>query len=375
MGKQMSDKTTTLIKTPFHSMHLDFGAKMVNFGGWELPLQYTGIVDEHTAVRTNAGIFDVSHMGQIYVMGKEGTEFLQRVLVSDIAKMGNGQVLYSLLCNESGGIIDDLLVYRFSNTYYMLCVNAANIDKDISWLMEKNTDIRNDIKDFSPTIAMLALQGKNSEVILNGITDIDITKMKYYSFKTGKIREVDTLISRTGYTGEDGFELYFQAEKAEWVWEAIMERGKEFDLKLAGLGARDILRLEMGYPLHGNDLSEERTAIEANLGWTVSFDKGDFIGRDALLKQKEEGTKNKLIGFEMVEKGIPRSHYNLYSGEKKIGEVTSGTQSPVLSKGIGMGYVDPAYGETGTEIEVDIRGKRIKTKIIKTPFCVSKVKN
>ncbi|MBU0762897.1 MAG: glycine cleavage system aminomethyltransferase GcvT [Candidatus Altiarchaeota archaeon] len=370
-------------KTPLHDAHARLNAKIVDFHGWLMPIHYTSIVQEHEAVRTNAGLFDVSHMGEFLVYGSEATLFINKLVTNDVTKIDDKQCMYTPMCIEEGGIVDDLIVYRHSRDHYMLVVNASNIEKDFDWvnsikkkyldevkkyrdsLSEKDLVIRN----VSDKTSLIALQGPASKEILPKITDEDVSQIKRFHFAEDiGIGDAKTVVSRTGYTGEDGFEIYLPSELAHEVWDKIMDAGKEHGIMPCGLGARDTLRLESALMLYGNDIDEKTTPLEAPLTWTVKLDKNDFIGKEALLKQKNAGVKKKLVGFELTEKGIPRSGYELAADSEKIGYVTSGTYSPTLKKSIGLGYVKTPKAVEGTEIEVIIRDKPVKAKTVKIPF-------
>lgn len=367
-------ETAEIKRTPLYTSHIQLNARMMPFGGYDMPVQYSGIVAEHHAVRSTAGLFDVSHMGEFFVEGPEAADFLQYLVSNDISKLYDGKALYTVMCNESGGIVDDLLVYRFSEHKYMLVVNASNIAKDWNWIesvCKHDVQITNRSEDF----ALLAIQGPASHSILQKLTDIKLTEIKYYHFKEAPSSSFmnleNVILSHTGYTGEPGFEIYCRAADAQTIWDALLEQGKAEGLVPAGLGARDTLRLEAGYCLYGNDLSDETSPYAAGLGWITKPDKGEFVGRDALLKIKANTPEKKLIGFIIDERGIPRSGYTLLNeSEEEIGVVTSGSQSPILKKGIGMGYVlnDPAYTTPGNKILVSVRSKRIEARIAKPPF-------
>ncbi len=359
--------------TPLHSVNRAAGARIVDFGGWKMPLYYNSIIDEHKAVRRSAGLFDVSHMGEIDIQGPDALETVQRLTTNDIKKLKNEMVQYSVMCNNNGGIIDDLLVYMLARDHYMLCVNASNTEKDFDWI-QKNKVGDTKVRDISRDISQLAVQGSNSEKTLQVLTDIDLSAIRYYRFRKGKVDEVDAIISRTGYTGEDGFEIYFDSTHSVRLWKSILDAGAGFGIKPVGLGARDILRIEMKYPLYGNDMCDTTSPLEAGLGWIVKPDKGDFIGKDAILRERNEGVKRRLIGFVMTERGIARPHYKIYNKGREVGEVTSGTFSPSLNKAIGIGYVNVDCSGTGEELEIEIRGKRIKGEVVSTPFYPSRVK-
>ena len=343
---------------------------MVPFAGYNMPLQYTGLTDEHLNVRENVGMFDVSHMGEFYVKGPKAFDLVQKVTSNDVAKLTDGKIQYTCMPNGKGGIVDDLLVYRISEEEYLMVVNASNIEKDWNWVSENNT-MGAELINASDDMSLLAVQGPNTNKVLQKITDVDLEKVSFYTFVIDKIGGVeDVIISATGYTGEKGFELYCKNEDAEKLFDAIWEAGKEVDLKMAGLGARDTLRLEMGMALYGNDIDESTSPIEAKLGWITKFvDGNDFVDRDRLAQQKENGVDGKLTAFEMVDKGIPRQGYKIIDSEgNELGEVTSGTMSPSLKKGIGLGYVKVPHHKTGSEIYIQVRKKQLKAEVVKLPF-------
>lgn len=348
--------------------HVALGAKMVAFAGYNMPLQYEGLNAEHLHVRNKVGMFDVSHMGEFMVTGAGAEAFLQSMTSNDVSKLEDGKVQYSCLPNNTGGIVDDLLVYRMSSTSYMLVVNAANIEKDWNWLYSKCPDGVM-MTDESDNYSLFAVQGPKASEALQALTDIDLAGMTYYTFETGTFAGVDNVIvSATGYTGSGGFEIYVKNESAQKVWDEIMEAGKAHDLKPIGLAARDTLRLEKGFCLYGNDIDDNTSPLEAGLGWITKFTK-NFTNSEALKTQKEKGVDRKLVGFEMVDRGIPRQGYALKnSNGEVIGSVTSGTQSPSLGKAIGMGYVTVDNSKAETEIYVDIRNKMVKAQVVKVPF-------
>ncbi|MEI6140628.1 MAG: glycine cleavage system aminomethyltransferase GcvT [Mariniphaga sp.] len=359
-----------MTRTPFYEIHKSYNAKIVEFAGFEMPVEYTGIKDEHMTVRNGAGVFDVSHMGEIWVKGPNALSFIQKVTSNDAATLQVGQAQYSCFPNGKGGIVDDLLVYYFETQKYMLVVNASNIQKDFDWLVSQN-DLDAELENASHKISQLAIQGPKAAQILQKLTDIDLSSIKYYTFKVGKFAGIDdVIISATGYTGAGGFELYFYNEYAKPIWEAIFAAGVEEGIKPIGLGARDTLRLEMGYCLYGNDIDDTTSPIEAGLGWITKFaDTKQFIDKELFLKQKNEGVSRKLKGFEMIDRGIPRHGYEIVDVDGSvIGIVTSGTQSPVLEKGIGIGYINNAYSSLGSEIYILVRNKRLKARIVKMPF-------
>ncbi len=362
-----------LKRTPFFEVHQHAGAKLIDFGGFEMPVQYAGILKEHQAVRERAGIFDVSHMGEIMITGPKALELVQLATVNDASKLIPGKIQYSAMCYTNGGIVDDLLVYMMGEERYLLVVNASNKDKDLEWIIGLNAKIGAQVQDISEQTCLLAVQGPKSVEILQKLTSIKLSEISYYSFKVGDLAGYsDVILSATGYTGEKGFEIYFDGTKVKpsEIWNRIMEAGNEDGIEPAGLGARDTLRLEMGFALYGNDISAETTPLEAGLGWITKLDKGDFCGKEVLVRQKEEGVGKRLVGFITDDRrAIPRSHYSLFNetGEK-IGEVTSGGQSPNLGKGIGMAYVQAAYGKPDTALYVEIRGKQFPVVVTKPPF-------
>ncbi len=357
-----------LNRTPLHDEHLAAGAKMIPFAGWEMPIHYpSGITVEHHAVRRSAGLFDVSHMGEIEVRGESAPDFVQHVTTNDASTLEVGQAQYSTLLQEDGTLLDDLLVYRFPD-YYMLVVNGSNRERDLAWILQSAPQFGVEVRDRTEEIALLALQGPRAEAILARLTSEDLSALGYYRFREGEIDGRRGVISRTGYTGEDGFELYVAAEDASALWRQLLASGEGEGLLPAGLGARDSLRLEMGYALYGNDLDERTTPLEAGLRWIVKLNKGPFIGREALQRQKEEGIRRRLVGFVLRERGFPRPGYEIrYQGEP-AGEVTSGLLSPSLGAGIGMGYVPVEAAKPGTEVEVVIRDRLIPAEVVRPPF-------
>ncbi len=356
--------------TAFNEIHKKAGGKMVEFAGYEMPIEYSGIKDEHMTVRESVGVFDVSHMGEFWVKGQNALELVKKITSNDPTVLTPGQAQYSCFPNGKGGIVDDLLVYFYEPEKYMLVVNASNIEKDWNWVVSQN-DVGAELENASDRISQLAIQGPRATEVLQKLTEINLSEIKYYTFVTGKIAGVDdVIISATGYTGAGGFELYFRNEVAEQIWKTIFEAGDEFGIKPIGLGARDTLRLEMGYCLYGNDIDDTTSPIEAGLSWITKFNNGrKFIDREFLMMQKTEGLTRRLRGFIMQERGIPRHDYELVNSEGNvIGKVTSGTMSPVLNKGIGMGYVAKEYSALGTQIFVKIRNKNIPAEIVKLPF-------
>jgi aminomethyltransferase len=364
-----------LKRTPLYAKHLELGAKMVEFGGWEMPVQYAGILEEHQAVRHTAGLFDVCHMGEIQVLGAGAAAFLQRVLTNDVVKMAAGQVIYTLMCYPDGGIVDDMLVYKLDDEKYMLVVNAGNTDKDWNWLREyahvhayKEQAEDFILQNISAEVGLLALQGPRAEEILVGIGSVSLKDLRYYRFAVTELAGIKVIISRTGYTGEDGFEIYVGAGNVPAIWDLVMEAGKAQGLVPAGLGARDTLRFEAGLPLYGHELTEKTTPLEAGLEYFVAWEKGDFVGKEALLAQKKEGVPRKLVGLTMLERGIPRAGYPIEKGGARIGEVTSGSYAPSLEQNLGLAYVLSDEAWLDNEVEVMIRGKALKAKICKKPF-------
>ena len=357
-----------LHRTPLHAEHVALNAKIVPFAGYEMPVQYpAGITAEHQAVRAAAGLFDVSHMGEFMVRGERALDFVQHITTNDASKIEVGQAQYSTLCNENGFLLDDLLVYRFAD-HYMLVVNGANHDKDWAWVSRFAGQFGVELEDRTDDIALLALQGPKAQAILARLTEHDLDSIRYYRFAEGTVAGVPAIISRTGYTGEDGFELYVAADDAAGVWRALLEAGKEDGNLPTGLGCRDSLRLEMGYALYGNDLDEARTPLEAGLAWVTKLDKGDFVGRDALRRQKEEGVKVRLAGFKLRERGFPRHGYPVEFNGDRSGEVTSGTLSPTLGYGVGLAYVPVEAAKPGTEIGIVIRDKAVPAEVVRPPF-------
>ena len=348
--------------------HIDLGAKMVPFAGYNMPVSYSGLKEEHLTVRNSVGIFDVSHMGEFMLKGERALDLIQSITSNDASKLIDKKVQYTCFPNNTGGIIDDLLVYRWDANEYYLVVNASNIEKDWNWV-EKHNKFGVEMKNRSDDLSLFAVQGPQAINALQKLTDIDLSKMEYYSFDAGKMAGCeDVIISNTGYTGAGGFEIYVWNKDAEKMWNAIMEAGKEFGIKPIGLGARDTLRLEMGFCLYGNDIDDTTSPIEAGLGWITKFTK-EFTHSKNLKEQKENGTAKKLIGFEMIDRGIPRHHYEIADAIGNIiGKVTSGTQSPSLNKGIGMGYVKTEFSKPDSEIFIKIRDKNLKAKVVRIPF-------
>jgi len=354
--------------TALTNVHIALGAKMVPFAGFNMPVQYSGINDEHETVRTAVGMFDVSHMGEFILKGEKALDLIQKVSSNDASKLYDGKVQYGYLPNENGGIVDDFLTYKIDDTTYLLVVNASNIEKDWNWISKFNT-FGVEMKDISDKTSLFAVQGPKAADALQSLTEIDLAPMEYYSFQKGVFAGVENvLVSATGYTGAGGFEIYVANEHAEQVWNAIMEAGKQYGIKPIGLGARDTLRLEMGFCLYGNDIDDNTSPLAAGLGWVTKFTK-DFVNSENLKAEKEKGVAQKLVGLEMIDRGIPRHDYEIVDAEgNKIGRVTSGTQSPSLKKSIGLGYVDTAFAKDGTEIFISIRNQSIKAVVKKPPF-------
>jgi aminomethyltransferase len=359
----------SLKRTPLYEQHRVLGARLVEFGGWEMPVQYSSILEEHQAVRTRAGLFDVSHMGEFLVTGQEALSFLQWLVPNDVSRLAVQQALYTQLCQLDGNVIDDLIVYCLAEQRYLLVVNAANIVKDLTWIQEQAQRFAHvSVEDQSVDTALLALQGTNALSILQPLTPTSLQAIRYYHCDTGPVSGIHCIISRTGYTGEDGFELYCAATDVVSLWNALLAVGKEKGLLPVGLGARDTLRLEAGYCLYGHELDEQTNPLEARLGWTVKFNAGDFIGRAALLRVKEQGPRKLLVGVELLERGVARSGYVLYADDRRVGYLTSGAPGPTVEKNIGMGYVEPAYVVSECQLSVDIRGKHVAARIVPLPF-------
>jgi aminomethyltransferase len=357
-------------RTVFYPYHLEKGAKMVPFAGYEMPVEYAGVRQEHLNVRVNVGVFDVSHMGEIWIKGEKAFDLVQKLTSNDLQKMEPGKIQYTCFPNATGGIVDDLLVYCYEKEKYLLVVNASNVEKDYRWIQKNNGEGAR-VENASERIAQLAIQGPNAGALLQKLTSIDLSGIPYYHFMTGQIAGVkEVIISNSGYTGAGGFELYMHVNDAPQIWEKLFEAGEEFGLEPAGLAARDTLRLEMGYCLYGNDIDDTTSPIEAGLGWITKFaDGNEFINRTALEEQKTRGVSKRLVGFELKDRGIPRQHYPILDATgKPIGEVTSGTMSPMLGKGIGMGYVEAGNASIGTELLIGIRNKHIPAEVVKPPF-------
>ncbi|NGF55305.1 glycine cleavage system aminomethyltransferase GcvT [Parapusillimonas sp. SGNA-6] len=354
--------------TALTDLHTSLGAKMVPFAGFNMPVQYSGINDEHETVRTGVGVFDVSHMGEFILKGEKALDLIQKVSSNDASKLYDGKVQYGYLPNEEGGIVDDFLTYKIDDHTYLLVVNASNIEKDWNWISKYNT-YGVDMKNISDKTSLFAIQGPKATEALQSLTDIELASMEYYTFAKGQFAGVDNvLVSATGYTGAGGFEVYVANEDAKKVWDAIFAAGAPYGIKPIGLGARDTLRLEMGFCLYGNDIDDTTSPLAAGLGWVTKFTK-DFVNSENLKAEKEKGVSQKLVGFEMIDRGIPRHDYEIVDAEgNKIGRVTSGTQSPTLKRSIGLGYVDTAFAKEGTEIYISIRNQAVKAVVKKPPF-------
>ncbi len=354
--------------TALNDLHIALGAKMVPFAGYNMPLQYSGLTDEHNAVRNSVGMFDVSHMGEFIIRGSKALDLIQKISTNDSSKLTPGKIQYSCMPNGRGGIVDDLLIYMLSDNTYMLVVNASNMEKDWNWIQSQNT-MKAEMQDISDRTSLLAVQGPKATEAIKTLTNIDLEEMKYYTFEKGVFAGCDNvLVSATGYTGSGGFEIYLDNEHAAKVWNKIMEAGKGVGIMPAGLGARDTLRLEKGFCLYGNDIDDNTSPIEAGLGWVTKFTK-DFIDSKKLKIQKEKGVERKLVAFNMLDRGIPRKDYELCDiDENVIGKVTSGTSSPTLKNGIGLGYVKVENSKVGTEIYLSVRGKQLKAEVVKLPF-------
>lgn len=360
-------------RTSLYDQHVAAGGRIIEFGGWDMPVQYSGVIDEHLACRSSVGIFDVSHMGEFHVEGADAENFLNNVVTNDVSKINVGQAQYSAMCNDTGGIVDDLVIYRRAKDRFLVVVNASNTDKDFAWMKGLHSRLNPNcsLENVSAKYSQIAVQGRNAEKTITSLTDCNLSDIKTYHFKEGHIlKSIECIFARTGYTGEDGFELYVPWARGPEVWQALIESGKQFAIKPCGLGARDTLRLEMKYSLYGHELSDETNPLEAGLGWVTKLDKKAFVGKEQAQALKAKGIGRRLVGFEMKERGIPRQDYAVYdsSGNRKIGVVTSGTQSPSLSKAIGIAYVESGFHEVGTSIQIEIRGTKIAAQICATPF-------
>lgn len=363
----MSATTGPLKRTPLFEAHRQLGARMIAFGGWEMPVQYAGIVEEHHAVRERVGLFDISHMGEIEITGSGALEAIQHLTSNDASQLRIGQVQYSALTTPEGTFVDDITVYKFADDRYCLTVNAANIEKDFAWIREHIAPIV-EVRNASDDMALVALQGPRAQAILEKLTSVALGKLRYYQFVEGQVVGIDCCIARMGYTGEDGFEIYIPPQHAATLWNALLETGAPVGLQPCGLGARDTLRLEAKMALYGQDIDDQHTVLEADLGWIVKLEKGEFIGREALARQKANGVSRKLVGFEMHGRGIARPHYVIAKGSELIGEVTSGGPAPSLGKNIGLGYVAVQYAAIGTEFDIVIRGSPVAARVVPTPF-------
>ena len=355
-------------RTPLYDCHVAHNGRLVDFAGWELPVQYTGVIDEHNTVRQAVGVFDVSHMGELLVSGRDALAAVQRIVTNDVSKLTDGQAMYTAVCYEDGGIVDDMIVYRVDAEEVFICINASNRDKDYKWFRDNLTGDCT-LENQSDTWAQIAVQGPKAPQVVKELLGRDlIAEIKPFHFRDLLWEGTMLRVATTGYTGEPGVEIYVDAGHAVAAYEAVMEAGAPHGIKPAGLGARDTLRLEMGYCLYGNDIDQTTTPLEAGLGWVTKLGKSDFIGREALVKQKEAGVPRKLVGIEMLDRGIPRAHYPIWVEGQKVGHVTSGTMSPTLKQAVGMGYVPTACAKPGTEIEVEIRERRVRARVAKTPF-------
>lgn len=357
----------TLKVTPLHAAHEEAGGKMVDFAGWHMPVQYKSTLKEHLAVRSSVGLFDVSHMGQIEVTGPNALEAVQHVTCNDLSRIQDGQAQYTAFLTESGTFIDDVVVYRLGSDRIFICINAANTDKDYAWVRERiGSEAK--VSDVSADFAQIAVQGPLSGQVLQSLTSLDLATIRYYWFQHGQVNGRQALISRTGYTGEDGFEIYLAPEFAEEVWNSLLRNGADAGVVPAGLAARNTLRLEVCFPLYGNDIDESTTPLEAGLGWIVKLKKSSFVGQEALLEQKARGVERKLVGFEMVDRGIARDHYPVYYDGRPFGEVRSGSYGPAIQRNVGLTYLPAEASTVESRFEVEVRGKRLQAKVVKRPF-------
>ena len=354
-------------KTPLHSVHKELGARMVEFGGWHMPVQYESALQEHLAVRSSVGIFDVSHMGQIEVSGKDALKLVQKITCNDVERLADGQAQYSALLYSNGTFVDDIVLYRIHAERIFICVNASNQEKDFQWILQ-HREGETDVCDRSDQYAQFAIQGPKAEALLSPLIDGDLGSLKYYWSFQGKVTGVPALISRTGYTGEDGFEIYLASNQAESVWRAILEEGRTFGITPVGLAARNTLRLEVRYPLYGNDIDQTTNPWEAGLGWIVKLEDTDFVGKEALVGLKRQGVSRKLAGFELRDRGIARDHYPVFLNSERVGEVTSGSYAPSLGKSIGLTYMPAEYANPGQQIEIEVRSKRLRAEVVSGPF-------
>jgi aminomethyltransferase len=357
-------------RTPLYETHVRSGARIVEFAGWEMPVQYDGILAEHEAVRTRVGLFDVSHMGEVVFRGPRALEALNRVFTNDLTKIVDGQAQYGCLCRDDGGIVDDVVVYRRAADDLLVCVNAGNRQKDFDWLAAHAGGA--DVKNESDAWAQLALQGPKAAGLLQRLTKVNLSQMRAYRFAPGDVAGIPCIVARTGYTGEDGFELFCPSDRGAALWDVLMDAGKPEGIAPAGLGCRDSLRLEMAYRLYGSDMDDRTTPLEAGLAWVVKLDKGEFVGRDALVRQREQGLARKLVGFTLTDPGIPRHGYAVLQDGRKVGEVTSGTKSPSVGISIGLAYVPTALAAEGSTFAIEIRGRAAAARVVKTPFYVRK---
>lgn len=370
----MAPKSNTATKrTPLYDVHCQLNARIVPFGGWAMPVSYSGIIEEHLRVRSHAGLFDVSHMGEVEIRGPRAEAAVQYLALNDVSGLEDYQLQYSALCNESGGLIDDITICRLAADRFLLIINAGNIDKDVAWIRQHLPDGA-DATDISDRKGLLALQGPEAETILQRLTPAALSGLNYYHALPARVAEMDVLISRLGYTGEDGFEILVDAEQAVALWQAILDAGQPETILPVGLGARDTLRLEARYLLYGADMNETHNPFEVGLTWLTKLNKGPFIGRDALIRIKEEGVQRRLVGFVLKDRGIPRAHYRVMAGDAPIGEVTSGTMSPSLGQAIGTAFVPRAYAKTGSEFAIEVRNKAIPAEVVRAPFVPRRVK-
>ncbi len=358
-------------KTPLYDLHARAGARIIEFGGWLMPVYYRGIIEEHKKVREKVGLFDLSHMGEIEVSGPRALALIQRVTTNDAAALAPGQVQYSVMCYPDGGAVDDILVYRKGDGY-MLVVNASNIQKDFAWIASHaSADV--DVRDVSDETALVAIQGPDSAALLSRVSPVPLEGLYYYRFTSGEVAGIECVVSRTGYTGEDGFEMLLPSGRAEELWNALLEAGREFDIEPVGLGARDTLRLEMGYALYGHELDASTSPLEAGLGWVVAMNKGDFVGKESLVAAKQKGLSRRLTGFKLLDRGVPRAHSDVSFEGRVVGQVTSGSLSPSLGVGIGMCFLPPDLARPGTRVDIVIRGKGVPAEAVKPPFVRSRV--
>ncbi|MBS1809925.1 MAG: glycine cleavage system aminomethyltransferase GcvT [Acidobacteria bacterium] len=357
-----------LKRTALNNAHRQLGARMIDFGGWDMPVTYAGTIDEHMAVRTGAGLFDVSHMGEIEVRGAQALALVQHITTNDASKLQIGQAQYAGLTTPQGTFVDDLLVHKLSDEHYFLCVNASNTDKDFQWIVDNTKEFDAEVENTSGKYTQIALQGPRALEILQPFTNVDLGAIKYYWFANGTIDGVPAIIARTGYTGEDGFELYIDPNASEQIWNGLLEAGKPVGIQPCGLAARNTLRLEAKMALYGNDIDDTTTVYEADLAWIVKLNKGDFIGRDALARQKEQGLTRKLVGFEMIERGIGRDHYPILIAGQQVSQVSSGSPAPYLKKNIGLAYLPMSHVAIGSQFQIDVRGKLTAAQVVATPF-------